>query len=478
MPPPQWSSGELAGSTPGANWWNYFQDERLAQAIQTALENSHDLQAAAARIEAARAESVIAKAPELPAIDASFNRSQQRQNFIGFPIPGREDTVLSTTSTNLRLRLGASWEPDLWGRIRAGSMASFRNVQVRQTELASLRLSLSGQVAMAWFSAIEASRQAALGRATLDNFKTSATRIGARFEAGVRSSLDLRLALAEVSRAEASLEVRNEQLARAVRQMETLMGVYPSGQTTVGDELPDPAPMMPGELPSELVHRRPDLFAAELRALAADLQLTQARADLRPSFSLTSAAGTASDKLKDLVNGDLFIWSLVGNLVQPIFNNGRLRAAVDRNEALAREAFANYESVILRAYGEVESALAAEAILERRQQASAEAVLRLAEVNLERTVIRAPFAGRVRQEQVEIGQFISRGAPIARIYAIDYAEIELPIQDSELAYLDLPYRFRDDDSASPFSGPRAILRAQFGGRTYAWEETIVRTTGE
>ena len=373
-PPPQWISGTLAESTPGADWWAYFQDERLAQAIQTALENSHDLQAAAARIEAARAESTIAKAPELPAIEAGFNRSQQRQNFVGLPIPGQEDTVLSTTSTSTRLQLGASWEPDLWDRIRAGSMASFRNIQVRQAELASLRLSLSGQIASAWFSAIEASRQAALGRATLQNFETSAERIRARFEAGVRSSLDLRLALAEVSRARALLDARNEQLARAVRQLETLMGLYPAGHITVGNDLPDPASVIPGGLPSELVYRRPDLLAAELRALAAEWRIIQARASLRPSFVLTSSTGTASDQLRDLLDGDFFIWSLVGNLLQPIFNNGRLRAAVDRDAALSREAFANYESLVLRAYGEVESALAAEEFLDRRQQALADAV--------------------------------------------------------------------------------------------------------
>ncbi len=381
-PPPQWSAGDLTPPAseedpeepPVENWWDAFDDAGLAQAIQTALENSHDLEAAAARIDTARAEAVIARAPQLPELDASLSLGRQRQNFVGLPIPGREDSVLSSTSTSARLQLGASWEPDLWGRVRAGSMASLRNVEVRQAELAGLRLSMSGQVAIAWFSAVEASRQTALARATLDNFKTSAERIRVRFEAGVRSSLDLRLALAEAARAEASLELRTEQLACAVRRLETLLGAYPGGRYAIGDDLPGPADGIPGHLPSELVHRRPDIFAAERRALAAGLQTTQARAGLRPRFSLTSATGTASDELRDLLDGDFFIWSLAGNLLQPVFNRGRLRATVERNEALAREMFANYENVILQAYGEVESALAAEAILKRRQQALAEAV--------------------------------------------------------------------------------------------------------
>jgi outer membrane protein TolC len=125
----------------------------------------------------------------------------------------------------------------------------------------------------------------------------------------------------------------------------------------------------PAGLPSELVHRRPDLIVVERELLVSDARVAQSRANLRPRFTLTSAAGTASNQLRDLVDGDLLVWNLIGGLIQPIYNRGRLKAGVAHDEAMVTEAMARYEGSLLRAYGEVEIALAAEDILARREVA-------------------------------------------------------------------------------------------------------------
>jgi NodT family efflux transporter outer membrane factor (OMF) lipoprotein len=373
--PDQWSGGELALVPSGTDWWTYFGNAELERIIGEALEGNHDLRAAAARIETARADAVIAGAPLLPDTNVTVNRNQQRQNFIGFPIPGSESNVLSTTSTNYGLRVNASWEPDLWGRIRSGESAALTNTRIRFADLAAARLSLGGQVAKVWFGAVEAQRQLDLAEATLESFRVSSARIRARFQGGLRPSLDLRLALIEVARAQAALEQRLEQRDRGVWQLEALMGRYPTGEYALGADLPTLPDVIPGGLPAELVHRRPDLVAAELQLVAADTRIAQAQADLRPRFSLTSGTGTSSGSLIDLIDNDLFVWNFVGNLVQPLFNNGRLKAAVVRNESLAEEAVANYESRLLASYREVESALGAEDVLARRERALEEAVL-------------------------------------------------------------------------------------------------------
>jgi outer membrane protein TolC len=137
--------------------------------------------------------------------------------------------------------------------------------------------------------------------------------------------------------------------------------------------LPNTPRGLPAGLPSELVHRRPDLAAAERRLLGADARIAQAKTDLRPRFNLTASSGTTTNKLRQVLSGDVFVWSLIGGLTQPIFNNGRLKATVKQSEAMAREAAANYEDAILRAYGEVETALAADAHLEGQEQALEEA---------------------------------------------------------------------------------------------------------
>ena len=372
--PEEWAGGELDTETPGQDWWTYFEDADLNRAIAEALEGNHDLRAAAARIATARADAVIAGAGLLPDTNLTAGRSQQRQNFIGFPIPGSESDVLSSTSTNYTVRLNASWEPDLWGRILSGELAAVTNTRTRYADLAAARLSLTGQVARAWFAAVEAQRQVELAEISLESYRVSAQRVQARFQSGLRPSLDLRLALTEAATAEATLEQRLEQRERARRALEALMGRYPSGGYALISNLPELSTSVPGALPSELVHRRPDLISLELQVLAADTRVAQAQADLRPRFSLTSGTGTSSNDLMSLLDHDLFVWNFVGNLVQPLFNNGRLKATVDRSQSTVDELLASYESRMLQSYQEVESALASEEILFRRERAMEEAV--------------------------------------------------------------------------------------------------------
>ena len=110
----------------------------------------------------------------------------------------------------------------------------------------------------------------------------------------------------------------------------------------------------------------------------------------------------------------------------------------------------------------------------RASLASAEAALAMAEYDLERTVVKAPFAGRVVSKITD--QFVARGAPMALIYAIDYAEVRLPIPDQDLAYIHLPLAYRG--SPAPAQGPRVVLRAKFAGREYSWGGRIVVTEGQ
>ncbi len=367
--PERWKSGRTVSAPAGQSWWGYLNDSGLGTAIEAALEHNYDLKAAAARIELAQAEARIAGADLRPAMNLNLSRGRQRQNFVGLPIPGREGSVLSSTSSNAGVNLALSWEPDFWGRIRSGRAAAMANVEAQEADRAASRLSLSGQVAKAWFAAIEAGRQLGLARATLASYNTSVGRVRVRFERGLRASLDLRLALTEVDRAEALVEQRQAQLDAAIRQLEILLGRYPHGEYSVAEDLPELRPHVPGGLPSELVHRRPDLLVVERELLASDARLSESRANLRPRFTLTSQFGTASDALRDLADGGFLAWGFLDGLVQPVYNRGRLKAGVQREEAAVRETLARYESSLLRAYGEVEIALAAEAILARQEAA-------------------------------------------------------------------------------------------------------------
>ncbi len=364
--PTEWTAEEVPVGQVEVTWWNDFGDEGLTAVVETALSRNYDLQAAAARLEQAAAEARAANGDLMPSIEASYSGARRKQNFVGFPIPGSEDRVLSTVSTNYGVSVDISWEIDLWGRLRGSAQAALADLQASAADLRGAQLSLAGQTTKAWFGVAEAQQQVDLSRRTVESFRESAERVQDRFEAGVRPALDLRLALLNLSNTEALLQQRLQQLDAATRQLEVLLGRYASGELETPASLPTFTPIVPAGLPADLVARRPDLVAAERQLAAAQARVGIAKADLLPRISLTAGTGTSTNALRSLVNGDFGIWSLLGNVVAPLWQGGRLRAQVSHAEARSAEALATYANTALTAYAEVETALAAEEFLEER----------------------------------------------------------------------------------------------------------------
>jgi len=361
QPPPSWTDGSLSTSAAETSWWRGFALSRLDELVAEALEHNYDLQAAATRLQLAQAQARIAGAPLQPQVTATASSSRRKQNFIGLPIPG--GGAASSTSDNFGVNLNLSWELDLWGRLRAGQAAALADLQATEADLAGARLSLAAQTARAFFAAVEAGRQVELARATVDNYHISTEQIHSRYQRGLRSSLDLRLGRANLASAEGLYQQRQQQLDRTLRQLELLLGRYPTASLELPDEFPSLPEEIPAGLPAQLVSRRPDLAAAERRLAAADSRLAEARSALYPRIGLTASGGRSSGELGDLLDGDFGVWSLLANLTQPLLQGGRLRAGVDMARAGEELALAIYAGSVLRAYTEVESALAGERFL-------------------------------------------------------------------------------------------------------------------
>ena len=384
--PDVWYAAETVPLPSRANWWEYLEDPGLDRVIRKALDCNLSVQAAAERIEAAAQERIIAGAADLPDLSIGANRLRQRQNFVGLPFPGLADRVLSNTFSNAGLSFNISWEADIWNRIAADKLAADATVGAREADWDAARLSISGQVAKAWFAAVEAERQIETARDVLAHLEEVAERIRERYRAGNRSPVDVRLAEGDIERARVTISQREQARDASVRQVEILACEYPAGELAVAADLPALPAKVPAGLPSELVYRRPDLLAAERSLLSADARIVEAKAALRPAFSLTSAAGTSSNTLLDLVNPGLQVWNYALGVAQPIFNRGRLKASVRATEARAREAAANYEDRVWTAYREVETALAAERTLREQEDAlqqaqrSTEAAISLAQM--------------------------------------------------------------------------------------------------
>ncbi len=367
-PPPAWTANADADTTrvtPG--WWRTFGDTQLDSLVTEAILYNADLSVAASRVDAALASARIAGAEAWPWLNADFTALRQKQNFIGLPIPGED--VLSNTTSSFGLSLQTSWEIDIWGRLRARQAAALADVQVSRAAFEAGMLSLAGLVTKSWFAVIEARQQVELAEATMESFRVSAETVRNRFNLGVRSSLDLRLALTQYAASQALYQLRRQQLDASTRQLEILLNRYPSAALTPAAVLPDPPQAIPAGIPAEVVSRRPDLVAAERRLAASDRRWAEAKRSLYPRLALTGSIGTSSNELGDLLDGDFGVWNLVGNLLQPIFQGGRLRANVALQDALTDQALAEFASAVLAAYAEVEQGLAAEAFLVQREAA-------------------------------------------------------------------------------------------------------------
>ena len=371
--PGVWSENTGVQGDVKIHWWTQFRDPQLNTLVKEALRNNRQLRAASRRLEIALTEAQIAGANLVPSVGISLNGRRQRQNFIGFPIPGSKNRVPRATFTNLGVALDISWEADLWGKIRAGELQAGALASAQAYDLAAIRHSLAAQTAKGWFASSEALLQLKLAQNTAASYLTSSQWIRNRFEKGLQTALDLRLVLSDLSVAESLVSLRRDQLDRTIRQVEILAGRYPSGSMESRNALPILSAGVPAGLPSQLLTRRPDLMAARQRLLASDASILQNQAALHPRLTLTTSGGTATNALLNLVDGNFTIWSLLGNLIQPLFQGGQLRNQVKASKNRSQELLEEYAEAVLQAFAEVETTLGTEYSLKKRLLALQEA---------------------------------------------------------------------------------------------------------
>lgn len=360
-PPAAWTApAPVEAAAEPTDWLAVFDDPVLPLLAAEALTRNNDLRAAAARLEQARASSVIAGAARLPSLDASGN------------VTGRDAADLSgagrSTTDSYGLGLNASWEADVWGRVAAAADAAEFDALATEADLYGVRLSLAGATAQAWFALIEAELQEALAARDVQNRENSLAFIERRYASGVNTSLDVRLARSALASARATLTTRRQILAEASRQLEVLLGRYPAAELAAARELPDIAPLSGVGAPADLLWRRPDLAAADLRLEAAGLRADAARAAMLPRLTLQAGGTASAGDMSDLFDADSLAGSLIGGLAAPIFRGGALAADADRARAAAEERLAAYAGAALTAWREAENALAAETRLAERTE--------------------------------------------------------------------------------------------------------------
>jgi NodT family efflux transporter outer membrane factor (OMF) lipoprotein len=344
----------LAGPLP-SDWIANFQDPELQVIVDEALQNNLNLQAAASQVEAAAGLVTQAGAGLLPVVSAAGSSVEQ----------GFEGGVQTNTSQGA---LNVSWELDIWGKVRAQKAASVAQFEAVTADYEFARLSLKGQIARAWFTAVELEKQLSYAKEVVALNRRTLELVEIKFDYGDVDMQDVHLSRADLATAEERLRQVEGARKSAIRGLEVLLGRYPSAELEVATEFVAVPPPIPPGLPSELLERRPDLVAAERRVAAAFNSTTSAKAARLPSIGLTGALGGTGDELSALLGGGTNFWSAGLNFLGPIFQGGALKAQVEIATAEQEAALASYGQQALTAFSEVENALDNEGLLWQREE--------------------------------------------------------------------------------------------------------------
>ena len=357
--PAAWNSQSF--NTAPTAWLADFNSPQLEALVLEALAQSPSLRATAARFAQSLAQARISGAELKPNAGFGLNGARQKINTFG---PSSTGGVIFE---NYDLALDLRWEIDLWGRLRDQTSAAVARAEGYQADLEAARLSLAAQITKGWLNLIEAKQQLALSEHTAETYRDNQRALESRFKLGLAEGFDLRRIVTQAASAEADTVTRRRTLDQATRNLEVILGRYPTGALDAVITFPSLPPTIPAGLPANLIQRRPDLVSAERQLAATHRELRASKKDLLPKISLTASGGTSSQEFENLLDGDFGVWTLVGNLTQPIFQGGGIRANIDRNTALRDQAAANYRDIALRAFLEVETTLAAEQFIRREQ---------------------------------------------------------------------------------------------------------------
>ena len=363
-----------AAATADLLWWQQFQDPVLDQLIDEALQHNTNVQIAAANVEQAAAVLTQTRSQLFPAVGygATAQRERAREPAFASLIPNYPNPASAYQAA-----LQASWELDLWGRIRRQSEAAYANVLASDEARRGVILSLVAQVANSYLQLRGLDAQLDVANKTLGTYKESVDLFTLQFQYGQVSMMNVAQAQSQYETAAAQIPLIESQIAQTQSSLAVLIGRDPGpivrGKSVYQLQLP----LVPAGVPSQLLQRRPDLNQAEQQLIAANAQIGAAKALYFPTISLTGAFGNASSDLSKLFSGPAKVWSYAGTLAGPIFTFGAVSGQVMQAEAAQNAALLNYQLSIRNAFADVDNALVANQKLQQQLDAQIKLVAAL-----------------------------------------------------------------------------------------------------
>jgi len=350
-----WTAAAPADMLERGPWWQLFGDPLLNQMADSIEVSNQNVAAAVANYAQARALVEQQRASLFPSatLNGSANRSGGGGN--------------TPTANQYRANIGASWEPDVWGKLRAGANNANASMQASAAELAAARLSAQGELATNYFSLRQTDAQKALLDATTEGYERVLQITQNRFDAGIAAKSDLLQAQTQLANARIDQVTLVRQRATLEHAIAVLLGKAASDFSLPPAPWKVVVPDVPAGVPSTLLQRRPDIAAAERRVAAANEQIGVARSAYFPSLNLTGSFGYGSSSTGGLFNASNNLWSLGLSAAQTLFDAGATKARVSGAVAQRDAAIAQYRQTVLAAFADVENQLAATRALAQQQ---------------------------------------------------------------------------------------------------------------
>lgn len=370
-----WKTAQPSEDVARGEWWKVFDDAKLADLEQQALDANQNLKAAAARVNEARAMNQAARAGLFPSLDAGFGPTRQRVSAASLFEP---DGTNVPQQTFWRAQASASYEVDLFGRVASTVDAARADTQRSEALFRSVMLALQADVAQNYFALRELDAESEVFRNAVELRQQALKLVQRRYTEGEITELDLSRAKAELASAQSDAMTVQRLRAASEHSLAVLLGKAPAEFSMAADPIKPVNLRVPPGLPSSLLERRPDIAAAERAMAAANSRIGIAKAAFFPSLTITGTGGFESATI-----GDLFKWSsrafLLGPLAGtalniPIFDGGRRKGNLANARAVYEEDVANYRQQVLVAFREVEDNLSDMRILEDQTRTQNEAV--------------------------------------------------------------------------------------------------------
>jgi NodT family efflux transporter outer membrane factor (OMF) lipoprotein len=355
---------------PASAWWQGFGDTQLNQLVEQALAGAPTLQVAQARLRQAEAAVNAVDAARAPQVGLSADLTDQRfteKGLIPAPLAG-------ATKWNNSVQVGASWEPDFFGRESASLRSAIGQQRAVQAEGQAARVMLATQVAGAYFNLARLVEARGVAMQSLAQRQQILALVKQRVGAGLDSTVDLRQAEGLIAQAQVEIESLDEAAARARHALAELCGQPPRALDALAPALaPLHSQPLPAELPADLLGRRADLAAQRWRVEAALRDVEVARSQFYPNVNLVAFAGLSSLGLDRLLNAGARTYGVGPALRLPLFDGGRLKANLKSRSAEVDAAVDTYNAQLLRALREVADEVSSLQGLQRQQQAQTQA---------------------------------------------------------------------------------------------------------